>query len=82
MDYHLWYGRNSLYIMATHVPVKGLIIFAIARMIGESTVYVAKDWWCIAIVFALTCAICSLLSLLIVKWKKRDELFIQNITKK
>ena len=82
MDYHLWFGRNSIYIMATHVPVKGLLIIAIAGMIGKSPTYVANDWWCIAIVFVLTCAICSLLSLLIVKWKKRDELFIQNMMRK
>jgi fucose 4-O-acetylase-like acetyltransferase len=83
MNYHLWYGRNSLYIMATHVPVKGIIILAIAKMIGKNEYFVTHDWWCLAIVFALTCAICSVLSLWIVKWKKMDEARVQKwISKK
>lgn len=73
MNYHLWFGRNSLYIMATHVPIKGIIIVGISKLIGESTGFVKDDWWCMAIVFVLTCAICSLLSLWIGKWKKKDE---------
>lgn len=73
MNYHLWYGRNSLYIMATHVPVKGIIILIMAKIIGKNEYFVTHDWWCLAVVFALTCAICSVLSLIIVKWKKMDE---------
>ncbi len=83
MNYHLWYGRNSLYIMATHVPVKGIIILVIAKMIGKNEYFVTHDWWCLAIVFALTCAICSVLSLWIAKWKKMDEARVQKwISKK
>ena len=77
MNYHLWYGRNSLYIMATHVPVKGIIILIIAKLIGKNEYFVTHDWWCLAIVFALTCAICSVLSLWIAKWKKMDEARVQ-----
>ena len=77
MNYHLWYGRNSLYIMATHVPIKGIIILTIAKIIGENVYFVANDWCCLVIVFALTCAICSVLSLWIVKWKKNDEARVQ-----
>ena len=77
MDYHLWFGRNSLWIMATHVPVKGIIMIIIARLIGEKVYFVANDWWCLVIVFTITCAICSVLSLIIVKWKKRDEQFVE-----
>lgn len=73
MNYHLWFGRNSLWIMATHVPVKGIIVLIIAKLIGKSESFVTHDWWCLAIVFALTCAICSVLALIIVKWKKKDE---------
>ncbi len=73
MNYHLWFGRNSLWIMATHVPVKGIIMIIIAKLIDKNVFYVANDWWCLAIVFMLTCAICSVLSLIIVKLKKNDE---------
>lgn len=83
MNYHLWYGRNSLYIMATHVPVKGIIILVIAKLIVRNEYFVTHDWWCLAIVFALTCAICSVLSLWIAKWKKMDEARVQKwISKK
>lgn len=83
MNYHLWFGRNSLYIMATHIPVKGIIIFIISMITGKTASYIAHDWWCLAIVFALTCAICSVLSLWIAKWKKMDEARVQKwISKK
>ena len=77
MNYHLWFGRNSLYIMATHVPVKGIIILLIAKMIDKNEFFVTNDWWCLAIVFTLTCAICSILSLWIAEWKKKDEARVQ-----
>ena len=77
MDYHLWFGRNSLYIMSTHVPVKGVLIVIIAKMIGESERFVSNDWICMPVVFIVTCAICSVLSLYIGKWKKRDEMRVQ-----
>ena len=73
MDYHLWYGKNSLWIMATHVPVKGVLVLLLAKALGESVFFVTNDWWCLAILFILTCAICSVLSLLIVNMKKKDE---------
>ena len=73
MDYHLWFGRNSFYIMATHVPLKGVIMVVIAALIGKSVRFVGNDWICMPIVFVLTCAICSVLALLIGKLKKIDE---------
>ena len=82
MDYHLWFGRNSLYIMSTHVPVKGIIMVIIAKMIGKSAAYVSNDWICMPVVFVLTCAICSVLSIYIGKWKKVDEQRIQRIKSK
>jgi hypothetical protein len=79
MNWHLWFGRNSLYIMATHVPVKGIIIVIVAKIIGNSVGFVANDWFCMPIVFVLTCAICSVLSLWIVKRKKKDEERMQRL---
>lgn len=79
MDYHLWFGRNSFYIMATHVPVKGVIMVVIATMIGQSVRYVGNDWVCMPLVFILTCAVCSVLSIWIGKMKKRDEQFMESI---
>ena len=73
MDYHLWFGRNSFYIMATHVPVKGVIMAAIATIIGKSTHFVGNDWICMPVVFVLTCAVCSVLAVWIGKFKYIDE---------
>lgn len=73
MDYHLWFGKNSFYIMATHVPVKGIIMTIIATIIGKSVKYVGNDWVCMPVVFVLTCAICSLLAVLIGIMKRNDE---------
>lgn len=73
MDFHLWFGRNSFYIMATHVPVKGVIMAALAMLIGKSTHFVGNDWVCMPIVFVITCAICSILAVVIGKLKRMDE---------
>ena len=73
MDYHLWFGRNSFYIMATHVPVKGVIMAAMATLIGKSVNFVGNDWVCMPVVFVLTCAVCSVLAVWIGKLKKIDE---------
>lgn len=73
MDYHLWFGRNSFYIMATHVPVKGIIMVAIAKAIGKKVGFVGNDWICMPVVFVLTCAVCSVLAVYIGKMKKKDE---------
>lgn len=80
MDYHFWFGRNSLYIMSTHVPVKGVIMLIIANIIGKSVGFVSNDWVCMPVVFVLTCAICSVLSVYIGKWKKRDEMMVQRLS--
>ena len=72
-DFHLWFGRNSFYIMATHVPVKGVIMAAMAMLIGKSTHFVGNDWGCMPIVFVITCAVCSILAVVIGKLKRMDE---------
>lgn len=79
MDYHLWFGRNSFYIMATHVPIKGVIMVVIAMLIGKSVGFVGNDWICMPIVFVLTCAICSVFAVWIGKLKKVDEKRMERI---
>ncbi len=73
IDYHLWFGRNSYFIMAIHVPIKSVIIVAIAELIGETVDFVGEDRVCLAVVFVLTCAISSILAVYIGKLKKIDE---------
>ena len=45
----------------------------IAKLIGETTVFVSNDWICMPIVFVATCAICSVLAVYIGKLKRLDE---------
>ena len=82
MDYHLWFGKNSFYIMATHVPLKGIIMVIIASLIGQTVDFVGNDWVCMPIVFVITCAICSVLALFIGKLKKIDERNMARIRQK
>lgn len=81
MDFHLWFGRNSFYIMATHVPVKGVLIVAIASMLNCRKYYVENDYFLFALVFTATCLISSLLSVLVVKMKKHDEKMVEKFFK-
>lgn len=80
MDFHLWFGRNSFYIMATHVPVKGVLIVAIASMLNCGKYYVENDYFLFALVFTATCLISSLLSVLVVKMKKHDEKMVEKLS--
>lgn len=82
IDYHLFFGRNSFYIMATHVPVKGIIMVGIAGLLHKSVGFVSYDYLCCAIVFAVTCAICSVLALLIGKQKQIDHQLIEKLRNK
>lgn len=73
MDFHLWFGRNSFYIMATHVPVKNVLIFGIAAKLGVGIRAVRNDlFWC-AVIFIITCAISCGFAVMINKMKKADE---------
>lgn len=76
MNFHLYIGRNSFYIMATHVPIKGFLIVMLGKLINESRQFVVNDYICCAIVFSLTCLICAVLSVYINKQKKKDHLRI------
>ena len=78
MDFHLFFGRNSFYIMATHVPVKGIIIVILAGLLHKSVVFVSYDYLCCALVFLATCAICSVLAILINKQKQIDHQRVEN----
>ena len=82
MDFHLFFGRNSFYIMATHVPLKGVIMVAVAALIHKSVYFVGNDYICCAFVFAATCAICSVLAIYIGNLKQIDHQRIENWKKK
>ena len=77
MDFHLYFGKNSFYIMATHVPFKGVLMAAIAAVTHKSIPFVANDYLLAAITFAVTCAVCTILAYYIGKQKERDHAWIE-----
>jgi len=79
MDYHLFFGRNSFYIMATHVPIKGVIIVAVAKVLHESSKFVVNDYLCAALIFAITCVLSSILAIYIGKQKQKDHEMLERI---
>ena len=81
MNFHYWFGRNSFYIMSTHVPIKGILIVMMASFIGKTSMFVVNDYVCCAIIFTLTCIFSSLASILVVKKKEQDEKWMLNFRK-
>lgn len=77
MDFHLFFGKNSFYIMATHVPLKGVLMVVFAGAIHKSVRFVANDYLCAAIVFSVTCVVCSILAHYIGKQKERDHAWVE-----
>lgn len=81
INYCLFFGKNSFYIMATHIPVKGILMVIISLIIKKNEAFVRNDILCCAIVFAITCAICSIMAIFIGKWKIKDEQRIEALKK-
>ena len=73
IDFGKWFGQNSFWVMATHVPVKNVLLYAIAGYIGKSIRYVRNDYFWCAVIFTITIGVCCLFCLVIEKWKKKDE---------
>ena len=68
-SYNLWFGRHSYDIMATHVPIKGVLMVAISHVLSIPT---REAYGIIPVAlaaFILTCAVCSLLAIAIERTK-------------
>lgn len=79
MDYHYWFGRNSFYIMSTHVPIKGILIVLFAGLIHRSASFIVNDYFWAAVVFAITCLLSSLAAMIVTIMKKHDEEMVKRI---
>lgn len=77
MDFHLFFGKNSFYIMATHVPIKGILMAGLAAVLHKSVTFVANDYLWAAITFVITCAVCSILAYFIGKQKAKDHAWVE-----
>lgn len=82
MDFHYWFGRNSFYIMATHVPIKGVLMVVLAKALKVSRGFVQNDVWCVSLVFVVTCILSCFASILVVKMKKHDETMLGKLCSK
>ena len=72
-EYLKWFGQNSFMVMASHVPVKGMIIIAIAKVFGITAIGVSENMKYSAIAFILTIIVDSLVVYLLSLLKKHDE---------
>lgn len=77
VDFGKWFGRKSFWVMATHVPVKNVLLFGIAGYIGKSIRFVRNDYFWCAVIFTITIGVCCLFCLVIERWKKKDEERVQ-----
>lgn len=79
MDFHYWFGRNSFYIMSTHVPIKGFLIVGLATITHLSKSFIVNDYLLAAIVFAITCILSSIAAIIVTKIKSHDEMMLNKI---
>lgn len=74
--YIKWFGKNSFYVMATHVPVKGILVMAVASIAHVPTMTVCSNIPLSLIVFIPTIAIDSIIVYVVCWIKKKDEQFV------
>ena len=55
-----WFGKNSLDIMCLHIPVKGVAILVLARLLSTNTDYISSSWCPSILVFIATMLIVSI----------------------
>ena len=71
-DFHLWFGRNSFYIMATHFPLKEVFIRSTCYFLGCGREYVINSIPLCIIIFTLTIIVDSIVVVVICRWKEKD----------
>ena len=69
MNYVQWVGRNSLYFLAIHCPLKGFIVVIMAKVLGlNKSRMVQEDMVYSLVAFFVTMVITSVIVVLINKW--------------
>lgn len=64
-----WFGRNSLYAMVIHNPIKGFITVVISKIFDCSTLYVGRNFYYSLITFVITLMITVVGMIIINKFK-------------
>jgi fucose 4-O-acetylase-like acetyltransferase len=54
LDGFKWWGRNSLDVMCTHIPIKGVFVLVVAAIAKVTTEEVTSTFWLSMIVFLAT----------------------------
>lgn len=73
INFILFFGKNSLNIMATHNPIKGIIFVGLAGILHKSVSFTENNYACCILVLIITCVICSFVAILINKQKQIDR---------
>lgn len=73
MDYLLWFGRNSFFIMATHYPIFVGIVTCLTWITKKPVGFLVNDYFWFSVLFIITCACSSVAALLIGKLKEHDH---------
>ena len=69
VNYVQWVGRNSLYFMAIHVPIKGFLVVVVAKFLGlDSPRLVQMNMTYSLFAFVLTLIVSSIIVVFINKW--------------
>lgn len=63
-----WVGKNSFYFMAIHVPVKGVIVLLLAKILKCSKTDITTNFFNSIIAFVVTMIACTVTVFLINKW--------------
>lgn len=50
----IWYGNYSLDVMCLHIPVKGVVMIVIAKLMSTDVEYLSSHWGCAFAVFMVT----------------------------
>lgn len=60
-----WLGRNSLDVMCTHIPVKGMLIILVAALLHVSSDFVSATFTLSSIVFIATMSVVVIITMLV-----------------
>lgn len=65
----LFFGKNSFYVMATHIPVRAAVILITVKLLHSSNAVVTREIIPCTLICVITCVICSVLAVFIQKLK-------------
>ena len=81
LRYIQWFGENSFFVMASHVPVKSMLILMISKIAHLTPIAFSKSIKLSLLAFLLTLIVDSVVVFLIAKLKKHDEALVQKLRK-